>query len=80
MHFVRRYRIAFAMPGKLGKWYERWLDHRVTGKHVPYMFYVRLHDGYAAARNRAKNLLVNRMPGLYVKLRMIKHHKRAKAD
>ena len=78
MHFVRRYRLAFALPQFLGKPYEKWLDHRVTGKHVPFRFYVRLHDCYAAVRNALKNFLVNKMPGLYVKLRMLKHKKRAK--
>lgn len=80
MHFVRRYKWAFAMPAWIGRPYERWLDHRVTGRHVPYRFYVKLHDGYTAVRNALKDFLVNRMPGLYVKLRMIKHHKRARAD
>ncbi len=77
MHFVKRYKRAFAMPAWIGKPYEKWLDKRVTGKHVPYKFYVKLHDIYASARNSLKDFLVNRMPGLYVKLRMLKHRKRA---
>jgi radical SAM superfamily enzyme YgiQ (UPF0313 family) len=77
MHFVKRYRRAFAMPEWLGKPYEKWLDKRVTGKHVPYKFLVKVHDIYAAGRNKLKDFLVNKMPGLYVKLRMLKHRKRA---
>jgi Fe-S oxidoreductase len=82
MHFVRRYKLAFALPPALGKPYERFLDRCVTGKHIPYMFLVRLHDGYTAVRNSVKDLLVNRMPKIYVALRKIKHRKRAakKAD
>lgn len=77
MHFVKRYKLAFKMPGKLGKWYEKWLDHRVTGKHVPYKFYVKLHDGYSAVRNALKDFLVRNMPKFYLLLRRIKHHKKA---
>jgi len=50
----------------------------VTGKYVPYRFLVKLHDGYAAMRNRAKGFLINRLPKLYVALRNIKNYKRAK--
>ena len=75
--FVRCYRHAFAMPAWLGKPYERYLDWCVTGKHVPYKFLVALHDRYAHVRNKLKDFLVNRMPKLYMKLRMLKHKKRA---
>lgn len=77
MHFVRRYKLAFALPGFFGKAYEKWLDKRVTGKHVPYMFYVKLHDFYSKYRNKLKDYLVNHLPKLYVKLRMLKHKRRA---
>ncbi len=77
MHFVKRYRRAYAMPKWIGKPYEKWLDKRVTGKHVPYRFYVKLHDAYAACRNKLKDFLVNKMPKLYLKLRMLKHRKKA---
>ena len=76
-HFVRCYKRAFAMPRWLGEPYEKWLDRRVTGKHIPYRFLVRIHDVYARIRNKLKDFLVNHLPKLYMKLRMIKHHKRA---
>ena len=79
MHFVKCYKRAYAMPKWLGVPYEKWLDKRVTGKHVPYKFYVKLHDIYAAARNKLKDFLVNRMPKFYVKLRMLKHRKKAQS-
>lgn len=78
MHFVKRYRLAFALPRFLGVPYEKCLDHRVCGKHVPYMFYVHLHDGFVRVRNNLKDFLVHHLPGVYMKLRMLKHHKRAK--
>jgi len=77
MHFVKRYRLAYKLPPFLGKPYEKWLDVRVTGKHVPYAFLVKLHDIYAGARNKLKDFLVNNLPGLYLKLRMLKHRKKA---
>ena len=76
MHFVKRYKWAFAMPRWLGKPYEKWLDHRVTGKFIPRKFYVWLHDGYTAVRNKLKDFLVHHLPKLYLKLRMLKHRKR----
>ena len=77
MHFVKRYRLAYRLPAWLGKPYERWLDIRVTGKHVPYRFLVSLHDGYIGVRNALKDFLVNHLPKLYLKLRVLKHKKRA---
>ncbi|HBR31766.1 MAG TPA: hypothetical protein DD733_06750, partial [Clostridiales bacterium] len=77
MHFVKRYKIAFAMPKWLGKPYERWLDWRVTSRFVPHKFYVFLHDVYSGVRNRLKDFLINRMPKLYIKLRIRKHKKKA---
>ncbi|MBR4799659.1 MAG: B12-binding domain-containing radical SAM protein, partial [Clostridia bacterium] len=77
MHFVKRYKWAFAMPRWLGKPYEKWLDHRVTGKHIPRRFYVKLHDIYAAIRNKLKDFLVHHLPKFYMKLRMLKHRKKA---
>jgi hypothetical protein len=76
-HFVRRYKWAFAMPAWLGKPYEKWLDHRVTGRHVPYKFYVALHDIYAKLRNKLKDFLIDRLPKLYIILRVLKHKKKA---
>ena len=76
-HFVRRYKWAYKLPGGLGRTYEKWLDHRVTGKHVPYKFLVKVHDVYAKGRNSLKDFLVDHMPKLYMKLRMIKHRRRA---
>ena len=80
MHFVKRYQRAFRMKGKWGKWYESWLDRRVTGKHVPYKFYVWLHDRYTDVRNAMKDFAVNHLPKVYLKLRMLKHRKKAKKD
>lgn len=77
MHFVRRYKLAYRLPGGIGRVYERWLDHRVTGKHVPYKALVAVHDVYAGARNSLKDFLVNNLPGLYMKLRVLKHRKKA---
>ncbi len=77
MHFVKRYKLAFRMKGRIGRLYEKWLDHRFTSRHVPHKFLVKVHDGYSAVRNKLKDFLVNFMPGLYLKLRMIKHHRRA---
>ncbi|MBO4220250.1 MAG: B12-binding domain-containing radical SAM protein [Clostridia bacterium] len=78
MHFVRRYKWAFAMPRWLGVPYEKFLDVRVTGRFVPYKLLVKLHDGFAFLRNKLKDFLVNHLPKLYVKLRVLKHRKRAK--
>ena len=81
MHFVRRYKLAYRLPSGIGRVYERWLDHRVTGRQVPYKALVAIHDVYAAARNSLKDFLVNHLPKLYMKLRMLKHRKKAeKAD
>ena len=80
MHFVKRYKLAYKLPPILGKPYEKWLDIRVTGKHVPYKFLVKVHDIYAGARGHLKDFLVNRMPKLYVKLRVLKHRRRAEKD
>ena len=49
-------------------------------KHVPYKFLVKVHDIYAGARGHLKDFLVNRMPKLYVKLRVLKHRRRAEKD
>lgn len=78
MHFVRRYKLAYKLPGKIGKAYERFLDWRVTNPHVPYRFLVSLHDGYTKVRNSLKDFLVNHLPKVYMKLRVIKHSKRAR--
>ncbi len=77
-HFVRRYKWAYAMPEWLGKPYEKWLDARATGKHVPYKLLVKLHDGYSKVRNWLKNLLIDHLPKVYMKLRVWKHRKKAK--
>ena len=66
------------MPKWLGGPYEKWLDHRATGKHVPYKLLVKLHDGYAKVRNGLKNFLVDHLPKVYMKLRVLKHRKKAK--
>ena len=73
MHFVKRYRWAFAMPAPLGRIYERWLDFRVTSRFVPHKFYVWLHDIYKYLRNKLKDFLVDHLPRVYIKLRRIKH-------
>ena len=80
MHFVKRYKWAFAMPRWLGRPYERFLDFRVTSRFVPHKFYVWLHDRYMGGRNKLRDFLVNHMPSLYLKLRMLRHHKRAKKN
>jgi radical SAM superfamily enzyme YgiQ (UPF0313 family) len=77
LHFIKRYKRAFDMPGRLGRAYERWLDYRVTGKLVPRKFLVWLHDRYAGGRKTVKNLVINRLPKLYLKLRVAKHKKKA---
>jgi len=66
------------MPSWLGKLYEKNLDFRVTSKYVPYKTYVFLHDVYAKIRNGLKDTLVDHMPSLYIKLRKMKHKKKAK--
>ncbi len=78
MHFVRRYKWAYAMPKWLGRPYEKFLDVRVTGRFVPHKFLVWLHDCFVAVRNKLKDFLVHHLPGIYVKLRMLKHRKKAK--
>ena len=81
MHFVKRYKWAFAMPRWLGKPYEKWLDHRVTGKHIPRRFYVKLHDIYAAIRNKLKDFLVHHLPKFYPHVggqRHQPHHRRCR--
>lgn len=80
MHFVRRYKLAYRLPEKIGAAYEKWLDRRVCGKHIPYMFLVRLHDIYTSVRNGLKDFLVHNLPGIYVKLRMLKHRKKAEKN
>ena len=77
-HFVRRYKWAYAMPEWLGKPYEKFLDVRVTGKYVPYKFLVKIHDIYAKGRSKVKNFVIDNLPKLYMKLRTLKHRKRAK--
>ena len=47
---------------------------------MPYKTLVWWHDRYTNVRNSLKDFLVNRMPKLYVKLRMIKHHRRAEKN
>ena len=80
MHFVKRYKWAFAMPRWLGRPYERFLDFRVTSRIVPHKFLVWVHDRYMGGRNKLRDFLVNHMPSLYLKLRMLRHHKRAKKN
>ncbi|MEG1742746.1 MAG: radical SAM protein [Clostridia bacterium] len=77
MHFVKRYKIAFKFDNSFGHAYEKWLDHRFTSKYVPHKFYVFLHDGYSKVRNALKEFLINKMPKVYIKLRVIKHRKKA---
>jgi len=78
MHFVKRYKRAFAMKGKTGKLYEKWLDRRVTKRFaVSYKFLVWIHDRYVSVRNKLKDLLVNRFSRLYLWLRKRKHKKRS---
>ena len=76
-HFVRRYKWAYAMPKWLGRPYERFLDVRVTGRFVPHKALVAVHDVYAKGRSKAKDLLINHMPKLYMKLRVLKHRRKA---
>ena len=66
------------MTGWLGRLYEKNLDFRVTSKIVPYKTYVFLHDVYVKIRNFFKDTLVDHMPNLYIKLRKMKHKKKAK--
>ncbi len=73
LHFVKRYKLAYRLPSWLGKPYEKWLDHRVTGKHVPYKFYVKIHDIYSKCYHRLKNFAAQKLPDVYMKLRKIKH-------
>jgi radical SAM superfamily enzyme YgiQ (UPF0313 family) len=77
-HFVKRYKWAYSMPSWLGKLYEKNLDFRVTSRFVPYKTYVFLHDVYVKIRNFFKDMLVDHMPKLYIKLRKMKHKKKAK--
>ncbi len=76
MHFVKRYKRAFAMPEWIGKPYERFLDWQVTSRLTPHRFLVFLHDIYTKIRNVLKDFLINKMPGLYIKLRVRKHKKK----
>jgi len=80
MHFVKRYQWAYRMPKKLGAVYEKWLDKRVTGKHVPYKALVWIHDRYTDVRNGMKDFAVNHLPKVYLKLRMLKHRKKAEKN
>jgi len=77
MHFVKRYKRAFAMKGRAGKWYEKWLDMRVTKRSAAsYKLLVWVHDRYVSARNVLRSLLVNRFSRLYLWLRKRKHSKK----
>ena len=79
MFYVKRYKRAYRWGGKIGSLYEKWLDRRFTNKWaVSYKFLVWVHDCYAGARNKLKDVLVNHFPKLYLKLRMKKHKKKAK--
>lgn len=73
MHFIRRYKLAAKLPGALGRGYEKWLDRRVTGKHVPYKFYVALHDVWRGITLGLKEFLINNMSGLYMALRRVRN-------
>ena len=44
---------------------------------MPHKFLVLLHDGYMKVRNKLRDFLVNHMPKLYLKLRVLKHRKKA---
>ena len=77
-HFMNRYRRAFAMPGWLGKPYEKWLDRRVTKRHAwSYKLLVKMHDAYAHMRSKIKSFVIDHLPKIYMKLRMIKHRRKA---
>ncbi len=76
-HFVKRYKLSYRLPPKIGKIYEKFLDKRVTGKYVPHAFLVFVHDVYSSVRNRIKDFLVNHLPVFYLWLRKIKHRKKA---
>ena len=73
MHFVKRYKWAAKMPKGIGRLYEKWLDVRVTGKHVPYKFLYKLHDGYAAVLRGTKSILIDKLPGFYMFLRKLRN-------
>jgi len=73
MHFVKRYKWAAKMPKGIGRLYEKWLDVRVTGKHVPYKLLYKLHDGYVAVMRGAKSVLIDKMPGFYMTLRKLRN-------
>jgi len=77
MYFVKRYKLAFALPKWLGRPYEKWLDMWFTGKHTPRKLFVKLHDIYKEMRDILKDFLVNHMPKVYIKLRKMKHRKKA---
>lgn len=78
MHFVKRYKRAFRMKGRLGRCYEKWLDRRVTKRSAfGYKSLVWLHDRYSSVRNKLKDFLVNHLPSFYLFLRKKKHKKKA---
>ena len=76
---------AFAPRDRAGGWVGNTKSTRLipqgsgTGKHVPYKLLVKLHDAYAKVRNFFKNILIDHLPKVYMKLRMLKHRKKAKA-
>ena len=77
-YFMVRYRRAFAMPDWLGKPYEKWLDRRVTKRHAwSYKLLVKIHDAYAHMRSKIKSFVIDHLPKIYMKLRMIKHRRKA---
>ena len=73
MHFINRYKLAAKLPPFLGKPYEKWLDHRVTGKHVPYKFYVKLQDTANAVFLSTKSFFIHKLPGIYMLLRKVRN-------
>lgn len=69
LYYIKKYKKAFAMGGKKGERYEKWLDFWFTGPITPRRTMVFLSDAKEWMWLHAKNLGRAVLPSLYKKLR-----------
>lgn len=68
-HYVSCYKIAYKLPGFIGKAYEKWLDFCFTFPYKPHMFFVYSHKLWNKLINTMKRVLMKISPKMYLKLR-----------
>lgn len=69
LYYIKKYKKAFAMGGKKGERYEKWLDFWFLGPLTPRRLMVFLSDAKEWTWNNMKNIARSVMPSLYLKLR-----------